>query len=245
LDLGGKVALVTGGAVRVGKAIALALAQAGADVAFSYLSSASEAAHTQQEIEAIGRRAVAVRADAANVSECQNLVDATVAALGRLDVLVNSASLWKRTRFAELTEGDWDAVTDVLLKGAAFTSHAAAPYLAAHGAGAIVNIADLSAFVPFRNFVAHSVGKAGLVSLTKSLALELAPLVRANAVAPGPVLPPPGYTEKQMEATARRTLLERWGSPADVADAVVFLVKANYITGVVLEVDGGEHLARR
>ncbi len=168
-----------------------------------------------------------------------------MAALGRLDVLVNSASLWKRTRFAELNEEDWDRITDILLKGAAFTSHAAAPHLSAHGDGAIVNITDLSAFVPFPNHIAHAAGKAGLVSLTKSLALELAPHVRVNAIAPGPVLPPPGYSEKQVQAAAARTLLGRWGSPEDVAETVVFLVRARYITGTVLEVDGGEHLAWR
>ena len=144
-----------------------------------------------------------------------------------------------------MSETDWDLVTGVLLKGVAFTSHAAAPHLAAHGDGAIVNITDLSAFVPFPNFIAHSAGKAGVLNLTKSLALELAPRVRVNAIAPGPVLPPPNYSEKQIQAAADRTLLGRWGSAEDVADAVVFLVKANYITGTVIEVDGGEHLAWR
>lgn len=245
MDLHGKVALVTGGAVRVGKAIGLALAQAGANVAFSYHSSGDEAEQTRREIEALGRRSHAQRADAGSVAQCRALVEGTVAALGRLDVLVNSASLWKRTRFAELNEEDWDRITGILLKGVAFTSHAAAPHLVAHGDGVIVNITDLSAFVPFPNHIAHAAGKAGVVSLTKSLALELAPHVRANAVAPGPVLPPPGYTEKQMQASAARTLLGRWGRAEDVAEAVVFLAKANYITGTVIEVDGGEHLAWR
>lgn len=245
MDLYGKVALVTGGAVRVGKAIGLALAQAGADVAFSYHASADEAVETQREIEALGRRAHAQQADAGQVAECQALVEGTVAALGRLDVLVNSASLWKRTKFAELNEADWDRITDILLKGAVFTSHAAAPHLAAHGDGVIVNITDLSAFTPFPNHIAHSVGKAGLVNLTKSLALELAPHVRANAIAPGNVLPPPGYTEKQVQAGAARNLLGRWGRAEDVAEAAVFLAKASFITGTVLEVDGGEHLAWR
>ena len=243
MDLQNKVALVTGGAVRVGKAIALAFAQAGADVAFSYNTSADEAETTKREIEALGRRAFSTRADAGNVADCRRLVAETVTALGRLDVLVNSASLWKRTPFAGLTEEDWDTVTNVLLKGAAFTSHAAAPHLSAHGDGAIVNIVDLSAFVPFPNFVAHSAGKAGLLNLTRSLAIELAPAVRVNAVAPGPVLPPPGYSEKQIQASAAKTLLRRWGSPDDVASAVVFLTQAGFITGTVIEVDGGEHLA--
>lgn len=245
MNLTGKVALVSGGAVRVGKAIALALGAAGADVAFSYKSSAAEARQTQGEIEALGRRALALQADAADVVACQELVAATVDRFGRLDVLVNSASLWKRTRFAELTEQDWDLVTGIVLKGAMFTAQAAAPHLAAHGDGAIVNIVDLSAFVPFRNFAAHSAGKAGLLNLTYSLAIELAPAVRVNAVAPGPVLPPPGYTEKQMDAAAAGTLLRRWGRPEDVAQAVVFLVQADFITGTVIAVDGGEHLMHR
>lgn len=245
MNLKGKVALVTGGAIRVGKAITLALAREGADIAFSYHSSEEEARETQREIAALGRRVHAQQADAGKVAECRALVEGTVAALGRLDVLVNSASLWKRTKFVGLNEADWDLVTDILLKGVAFTSHAAAPHLAAHGDGAIVNITDLSAFVPFPNFIAHSTGKAGVLNLTKSLALELAPHVRVNAIAPGPILPPPGYTEKQIQADADRTLLRRWGKPEDVAAAVVFLAQADYITGTVIEVDGGEHLAWR
>jgi NAD(P)-dependent dehydrogenase (short-subunit alcohol dehydrogenase family) len=245
VDLHGKVALVTGGAVRVGKAIGLALARAGAGVAFSYHSSIDEAEQTRREIEALGRQAYSQQADVGKVADCTALVEGTVSALGRLDVLVNSASLWKRTRFAELNEADWELVTNVLLKGVAFTSHAAAPHLAAHSDGAIVNLTDLSAFVPFPNFIAHSAGKAGVLNLTKSLALELAPHVRVNAIAPGPVLPPPNYSEKQIQAAANRTLLGRWGSAEDVAEAVVFLAKADYITGTVIEVDGGEHLAWR
>lgn len=245
MDLHGKVALVTGGAVRVGKAIALALAHAGADIAFSYNSSADEAEATKREIEALGRRAFTTQADAGKVVDCRRLVAETIDAFGRLDILVNSASLFKRTPFANLTEEDWDAVTNVLLKGAAFTSHAAAPHLAAHGEGAIINIVDFSAFVPFSNFIAHSVGKAGLLNMTRSLAIELAPNVRVNAVSPGPVLPPPNFSEKQKQAAAARTLLGRWGSPEDVAQAVVFLAQAPYITGTVIDVDGGEHLARR
>ena len=189
--------------------------------------------------------ALARQADVGSVAECRGLVDATVDRFGRLDVLVNSASLWKRTKFAELREDEWDRVTDILLKGAAFTSHAAAPHLAAHGDGAIVNIVDLSAFVPFPNFTAHSVGKAGLLNLTYGMAIELAPAVRVNAIAPGPVLPPPNTSEKQMRAAAARTLLGRWGSAEDVADAVLFLAQANFITGTVIEVDGGEHIAWR
>ncbi len=173
------------------------------------------------------------------------LVDGAVAQLGRLDVLVNSASLWRRTPWAELDEEAWDQLLDINLKGPFLCARAAAPHLAAHGDGAIVNIVDLSAWAPFPNFMPHSAAKAGLWNLTQALAVELAPVVRVNAIAPGPVLPPPGYTEKQMAAAARRTLLGRWGSAEDVAQAVVFLAQASYITGVVVRVDGGEHLAQR
>lgn len=242
MKLQGKVALVTGGAIRVGKAVALALAREGADIAFSFNSSARPAEETAQEIKALGRRAFFRQADVAEVMQCQALVADTVRELGRLDVLVNSASLWCKTPLGEITEADWDKVTSIVLKGAIFTSQAAAPHLAGGGAGAIINIVDLSAWIPFPRYIAHSVAKAGLLNLTYSLAMNLAPHVRVNAIAPGLVLPPPEYTEQQIAAAAKRTLLERWGSAEDVAEAVVYLATARYVTGAVLHVDGGEHL---
>ena len=245
MDLNGKAALVTGGAVRVGKAIALALAAAGADVVINYHSSVDAAIETVAEIEALGRRALAVKADVSQGSQVQTLVDAAVERLGRLDVLINSASLWRRTPWAELDEAAWDQLVDIALKGPFLCARAAAPHLTAHGDGAIVNIVDLSAIIPFRNYLPHSAAKAGLVNLTYSLAMELAPAVRVNAIAPGPVLPPPEYTEQQVQAAARRTLIGRWGTAEDVAQAAVFLTQAPYITGVMLPVDGGERLAGR
>jgi pteridine reductase len=245
MDLNGKAALVTGGAVRVGKAIALALAAAGADVVINYHSSADAAIQTVAEIEVLGRRALAVKADVSQGNQVQALVDAAVKQLGRLDVLVNSASLWRRTPWAELDEAAWDQLVDIALKGPFLCARAAAPHLTAHGDGAIVNIVDLSAIIPFRNYLPHSAAKAGLLNLTYSLAMELAPAVRVNAIAPGPVLPPPEYTEQQVQAAARRTLIGRWGTAEDVAQAAVFLTQAPYITGVVLPVDGGERLAGR
>jgi pteridine reductase len=245
MDLNGKAALVTGGAVRVGKAIALALAAAGADVVINYHSSADAAIETVAEIEALGRRALAVKADVSQGSQVQTLVDAAVERLGRLDVLVNSASLWRRTPWAELDEAAWDQLVDIALKGPFLCARAAAPHLTAHGDGAIINIVDLSSIIPFRNYLPHSAAKAGLLNLTYSLAMELAPTVRVNAIAPGPVLPPPEYTEQQVQAAARRTLIGRWGTAEDVAQAAVFLTQAPYITGVMLPVDGGERLAGR
>ena len=244
MDLHGKVALVTGGAIRVGRAISLALADAGTDVVLNYSTSADAAATTAAEIQARGRQALTYRADVSQAAQVNAMLEETIARFGRLDVLINSASVWLRTPWAELTEEAWDRLVDVDLKGAFLCAQAAAPHLAAHADGAIVNIVDLSAFVPFPNFLPHSVAKAGLLNLTYALAIELAPAVRVNAVAPGPVLPPPDYSLAQLDAVARRTLLGRWGSPTDVAGAVLFLVQAGYVTGVVVPVDGGERFGR-
>ncbi len=242
MDLHGKVALVTGGAIRVGRAIGLALADAGADLVLNYSRSADAAAGTVAEVQARGRQALAYQADVSQSAQVDAMLEETIAHFGRLDVLVNSASLWLRTPWRDLTEDAWDRLVEVDLKGAFLCARAAAPHLAEHGDGAIVNIVDLSAFVPFPNFLPHSVAKAGLLNLTYALAMELAPAVRVNAVAPGPVLPPPDYGPAQLDAVARRTLLGRWGSPADVAGAVLFLVQAGYVTGIVVPVDGGERL---
>jgi len=242
MDLQGKVALVTGGAIRVGKAISLELAAAGADIVVNYNSSAGPAEETVAEIRALGRRAIAQQADVSQGDQVRALVERAVSELGRLDVLVNSASVWRRTPWAELDEEEWDRQIAVDLKGPFLCARAAAQHLAAHGDGAIVNIVDLSAFTPFPNYLPHSVAKAGLLNMTYSLAMELAPAVRVNAIAPGPVLPPPDYTEQQLAASAKRTLLKRWGTPEDVARAVRYLVEAAYVTGAVLPVDGGERL---
>ena len=160
-------------------------------------------------------------------------------------MLVNSSSIWRSTPWPKTSEADWDLLHGVVVKGSFLCARAAAPHLAAHGAGAIVNIVDMSAFAPFPGFIAHSSAKAALLNMTRALAIEMAPEVRVNAVAPGPVLPPPDYSEERKAAVARATLLGRWGTAEDVARAVAFLVQADYITGAVLPVDGGELLGWR
>jgi len=221
------------------------LADAGADIVLNYHSSTAAAMETAAAIAAKGQHALPVQADVSQAQQVQALVASAIGRFGRLDLLVNSASVWRRTPWAELDEAAWDQLLDTDLKGAFLCARAAVPHLAAHSDGAIVNIVDLSAFVPFPNMLPHSVAKAGLLNMTYALAMEFAPAVRVNAVAPGPVLPPPDYDAQQMAATARRTLLGRWGKPEDVAQAVVFLARASYITGVVLPVDGGERLRGR
>ena len=179
-------------------------------------------------------------ADVADHEQVEAMVAAVQERFGRLDVLVNSASYFERTPFPSRDLTAWHRVTGVLIHGAFYCANAAAPLMLAQGAGAIINIADLSAWQPWPGFAAHSVGKAALLALTRQLALDLAPTVRVNAVAPGLILPPPGYSAQQIERAAGKTLLGRWGDAEDVTRAVLYLLHAEYVTGEVITVDGGE-----
>jgi NAD(P)-dependent dehydrogenase (short-subunit alcohol dehydrogenase family) len=238
----GKTALITGGAHRVGKAITMTLARAGANVVVNYHSSGAAAQETAREAQALGVGALAVRADVGELDQVKALVGAATDRFGAVDILVHSASIWQKTPLPMGDFAGWHRVLGVLLDGAMYLADAVAPIMQECGEGAMVNIVDLSAWKPFGGYIAHSVGKAGLLALTRQLALELAPTVSVNAVAPGPVLPPPGYGPEEMARMAAQTLKGRWGVPQDVADAVRFLVEADYITGEVLVVDGGQRL---
>lgn len=239
----GKVALVTGGAHRVGKAITLMLARAGAHVVINYNRSAREAELSISEARAFGVDALAVQCDVSDWSSVQSMAATIEERFGGVDIIVNSASHFGKTPFPSsdpAVQATFHQVTRILIDGAYYVCNRLAPGMLTRGEGAIVNIVDLSAWNPWPNFLAHSVGKAGLLAMTRQLALELAPTVRANAVAPGPVLPPPDYSEERKAASARRTLLGRWGNPEDVALAVKFLIESEFITGEVVTVDGGE-----
>jgi len=240
-----KIALITGGAHRVGKAITLALARAGAHVVINYHTSHEAAQMTAAEARALGVEALAVQADVADPQQVEAMVAIAKARFGRVEILVNSASHFEKTPLPTRDLTAWHRVTGILIHGSFYCANAVAPLMLERGEGAIVNIVDLSAWEPWPGFAAHSVGKAALLALTRQLALELAPVVRVNAVAPGPVLPPPGYGEEQIARIAQRTLLRRWGTPNDVAEAVLFLIRADYITGEVITVDGGERYGRR
>ena len=244
MDLHGKVALITGGATRVGRALSLAFAGAGADVVVNYNSSATEALRTEADIIALGRQALLYKADVSQAEQVQAMVDAAIVRFGRLDVLVNSASVWRGTPWPEASEADWDLLHGVAAKGTFLCARAAAPHLKANGDGAIINITDLSAVVPFRGYIAHSAAKAAVLNLTYALAAEMAPAVRVNAIAPGAVLPPPDFTPEMTAAAAKMNLLRRWGSADNIASAAVFLAQSDFITGILLPVDGGERLVR-
>lgn len=242
MELNGKVALVTGGARRVGRALSLALARAGADVVVNYFSSAREAEETVAEIVALGRRAIAVHADVSLHAEVQILIQKTADTFGRLDVLVNNASLFETAPLLAIEEEAWDRVMAVNLKGPFLLSQTAAPLLRRDGGGVIVNIADLSAFQPWPSYAHHAVSKAGLVHLTRILARALAPDIRANCIAPGTVLPPPDYTEEQIRSSRERSALKRIGTPEDVARALLYLIESDFVTGETVVVDGGRML---
>ncbi len=241
----GKTALITGGAHRVGKAITLALAQAGANVVINYHRSAEAAEETAVQAQAFGVDTLAIQANIGDANQVAAMVAAAKATFGGIDILINNASLWRKTPFPTNNFDDWHLVTNILINGAFYCANAIAPLMLERGEGAIVNIIDLSAYEPWPDFMAHSVGKSALLALSRQLALELAPTVRVNAVAPGPVLPPPDYGVEKIAQTAKKTLLNRWGMAEDVAEAVLFFVKADYVTGETLAVDGGQRLGQR
>jgi len=242
VSLSGKVALVTGGALRVGRGIAVELARAGADVAIHYRTSKTAATELAGQIRQLGRRTEALPADLARPEECRGLVRAAVEGLGRLDLLVHSASNFHQASLAETDERLWDDAMNVNARAGFLLAREAASELAKN-AGRIVLISDLLAAEPARNYLAHAVSKAATEGLVRALAVELAPSVLVNGVAPGAVLVPEGTSQEQAARYARRPLLQRLGNPADVAQAVLFLCAgSSFITGQILRVDGGQSI---
>ena len=238
----GKTALITGGSHRVGKVITLALAQAGANVVINYHTSADAAEDTATEARTYGVEALPVQADITDPQQVETMATAAKNAFGSVDILINSASHFEQTPFLATDYSRWHRVIDVLLHGPYYCAHAVVPMMRKRGQGAIVNIVDLSAWDPWPDRGAHSVGKAALLALTRQQALELAPKIRANAIAPGPIIPSPHFDQEQIDRLARRNLFNRWGSGEDVAKAVLYLVDADFVTGEVMIVDGGERL---
>ena len=245
MTLEGRVALITGGA-RMGSAIAAALADRGADVALVYHASADAAEQAAASVRARGRRAHTVRADLSDPLDCTAAVNEVAAALGRLDVLVNMASLYRPVPFDQLDAGHWDRQMAVDLRATYLTCLAAVPHMRASGGGRIVNFSDwiaASGRPRYPGYLPYYVAKAGVKALTEALALELAAAgILVNAVAPGPILPPPGATAEEHAAVERATPLGRWGGEAEVAKAVAFLVLSDFVTGETIRVDGGRHV---
>lgn len=242
-DLTGKAALVTGANTGIGQAIAVALAEAGADVA---VAGRSEPAETLQLIGEAGRKAANIAADLSSIEPVQRVVDEAVAGLGRLDILVNNAGIIRRADALDFTQADWDAVVDTNLKSLFFLSQAAGRHMVARGSGKIVNIASLLSFQGGIRVPSYAAAKSGVAGVTKALANEWASKgVQVNAIAPG-YISTNNTTALREDETRNRQILERipaghWGRPQDIAGAAVFLASAaaDYVTGHVLAVDGG------
>jgi NAD(P)-dependent dehydrogenase (short-subunit alcohol dehydrogenase family) len=245
LVLNNKAVLITGGK-RIGAHLAAELARQGMDVALGYNRSRSEADRAAEAVRAAGRRAVVLQADLSNGNTCAALVDNAAAALGRLDVLINMASVYAAVPFDEIDEARWDAVVNVDLRAAFLCSHAAVPHMRAAGGGRIINFSDwvaASGRPRYQGFLPYYVAKRGVIGLTEALSLELAPdRILVNAIAPGPILAPPGTTDEELQAVEDATPLGRWGGEEEIATAVLFLLESGFVTGETVRVDGGRHL---
>jgi pteridine reductase len=238
--LTGKVALVTGSAKRLGRAVALRLAEEGADLVIHHGASHAEARETVGEIEKMGQRAMALSADLRKIDEIRALFVEVAKGFGRLDILVNSAANFLPASIVSTTEEIWDASLDTNLKAGFFCAQAAAPLLR-RTKGVIVNFADAGGLLGWPGFIPHSISKAGVVMMTKVLAKALAPEVRVNAIAPGTITMPGDPPEWEAEFV-KLAPLKRTGSPSDIADAVLYLIHAEFLTGQTLVLDGGRIL---
>lgn len=243
MRLKGRVALVTGGARRVGRVLALALAQRGCDVAITYLSSARDARETAAEIRGIGRRALAIRVDQRDPAQVRRAVAETVSRLGRLDILINNASSFRPLSMEKITPVQWGEALAVNLSGPWWFAREAALRMKKKGQGKIINLLDISVLSPWMEYLPYSAAKGGLWTLTLGLAKALAPRIQVNGIAPGPILPPRALSALAAAKALEKTLLKRWGTPKEVAHAMLYLLEGgDFVTGVILPVDGGRRL---
>ena len=245
MDLSGRAVLITG-VKRIGGAVASAFAAGGADIALAYNRSREDAEHAAAAVERVGRRAIIRHADLSRADDCARLVTDAPETLGRLDILVNMASVYARTAYDELNEQAWDRALAVDLKASFLCARAAVPHMRAQGGGRIVNFADwvaASGRPRYPGFLPYYVAKRGVIALTEALALELAgDQILVNAIAPGPIRPPDGVDETAAAVVERATPLGRWGGDREIVKAVLALVETDFVTGETIRVDGGRHL---
>ncbi len=244
MELRGKTAVITGSAIRIGRQTCLELASRGANIVINYRSSAGAASKLVDEITDMGVGALAVQGDVSRSEDVARIHREARAAFGPVQVLVNNASTYPRVPIEELTEQDWDDAIAVNLKGPFLCSLEFGRQMVRDGGGVIVNLSDWAAMHPYPEYLPYLTAKGGIITMTKAFARELAPTVRVNAVAPGPIFPPLDLDEEEIEEARQGTLLKRWGSPSDVARAIAFLIEgSDFITGAILPVDGGRLIA--
>jgi NAD(P)-dependent dehydrogenase (short-subunit alcohol dehydrogenase family) len=245
MELTGRVALITGSR-RIGAVVAAELARAGADVALVYGASRTEAEETAAAVRALGRRAVVTQANLRYPDACERVVDETVDVLGRLDVLVNMASVYRSRPFDELTLDDWQASIDVDLRASWLCARAAVPHMRRLRGGRIINVSDWvarSGRPRYTGYLPYYVAKGAVIALTEALALELAPdQILVNAIAPGPIVAPEETSDEMFAAVERATPLGRWGGEVEIAKIVLAIVDSDFITGETIRVDGGRHV---
>ena len=234
-----RVALITGAAVRLGKVMSLALAAKGCHIALHYRFSEKEAQETAQQISQLGSEAFLVRTDLSRAQDVEALASQTHQHFGRIDILINNAALFYATPLGEVSEEDWGTLLDVNLRAPFLLSQQVSRFMLEQQQGKIINLADVSVWKPWRDYLPYCISKMGIVALTHGLARALAPHIQVNAIAPGPILPPTDGHET-LENLARQTLLQRVGSPQDIASTLLFLLEGNdFVTGQVIVVDGG------
>ncbi len=243
MELENKVAVVTGSAVRIGRQLALALAQHGVRLVVHYLSSTDPAEEVVAEIKQLGGDAIAIRVDLRDRDNLHGLLDQATEHFGTVDILINNAAVFIPGDALNTTMANWEEHFDTNLKAPFFLSQAFARQLGGQRHGHIVNIADWRATRPRADYVAYTLTKSGLITMTQNLALALAPNIQVNAIAPGAILPPPGKDESYLDRLAQQIPVRRHGSPSDVAAAMLFLLQSDFITGELIFVTGGEHLS--
>jgi len=245
MNLDGRVALITGGR-RIGAVVPTELARGGADVALVYNRSKSEAEETARTIEAVGQRAIILPADLSDPTACQQIVDGTVDRFGRLDVLVNMASVYRSVPFDDITVDIWETQLNVDLRAAWLCARAAAPHMRRLRGGRIINFSDWlarSGRPRYEGYLTYYVAKAGVAALTEAMALELAKdQILVNAIAPGPIIAPEDTSNEAFAAVERATPLGRWGGEIEVAKMVLALIDSDFLTGETIRIDGGRHL---
>jgi NAD(P)-dependent dehydrogenase (short-subunit alcohol dehydrogenase family) len=245
MELKDKVAIITGGK-RIGQVVARELARRGMDLVLSYRGSKAEAEDTVADVQAAGRRGTTVVADVGQPAQCAAIVDHAVRTFGRVDVLINMASIYRSTPLESVTVDWWNTDIDVNLRSAFLCAHAALPHMRQSGGGRIVNIADwlaASGRPRYKGFTSYYTAKAGVIALTEALALETArDNILVNAIAPGPILAPPDMSQEEIDEVAKATPVGHWGGEMEIAKAVIFLCETDFVTGETIRVDGGRHL---
>jgi NAD(P)-dependent dehydrogenase (short-subunit alcohol dehydrogenase family) len=246
MDFDGKVAVITGGK-RIGQVVAKELAARGTNLVLSYRGSKDEADQTVADVVAAGRRATTVAADVSKPDDCAAIVEHAVATFGRIDILINMASIYRSTPLSTMTVEYWDTDLDVNLRSAFLCAQAAIPHMRRAGGGRIVNFADWlarSGRPRYPDFTSYFVAKTGVVALTEALALEVASdNILVNAIAPGPIVAPPDMSAEEIAEVASATPVGRWGGAIEIAKTVILLCETDFITGETIRVDGGRHLA--